>query len=150
MVLPTAHRLCRVAVACVMLAGLGLRTPGKACCGEAVAAVDQAAATSAPEQMSGTGCHYCSKRKATAPAAPDARQGASCPTGAPRDGGGGSGEKEPCERGGCAAVCCHVNAVTTAPPAVAALDAVVLEVAIADQILPARADADAIFHPPRG
>jgi hypothetical protein len=150
MVVPAAHRLCRVAVACVMLAGLALRTPGKACCGEGVAAGDLLAAMTAPAQNSRTGCHHCSKHEPAVRAAPDVQASVSCSTGAARDcGGAGSGKKDPCQRGGCAAVCCHVNAVTTAPPAVAVHDALIFQAAVADQVTPALADRDGIFHPPR-
>ena len=147
MVLLAAHRLCRVALACVMLAGLALRTPGKACCGEVLAAGDLLAPTAAPLRNSGTGCHHCSIQK---PAAPGAQAKASCSTDAARDcGGGGSGKKDSCCGGGCAAVCCHVNAVTTAPPAVAVHDALIFHASVADRVSPDLADRDGIFHPPR-
>jgi hypothetical protein len=144
------HRICRLAVACVMLAGLALRTPGKACCGEGVAMGDPVASTSMTEENPGTGCHHCSKPKATVQAPAGTQADASCSTDAARDcGGEGSGKNDPCRGGGCAAVCCHVNALTTVPPAVAVLDAVVLQVAVADQATPALADREGIFHPPR-
>jgi hypothetical protein len=150
MVLLAAHRLCRVVVACVMLAGLALRTPGKACCGAGVAEGDLLSATSSPAQNSRTGCHHCSKHKPTVQAPPGGQANASCSTAAAREcGGGGAGKKDSCRGGGCAAVCCHVNAVTAAPPAVAALDAMIRPISLAVQVAPARADRDGIFHPPR-
>ena len=143
-----AHRICRVVLACLVLAGLGSRTPGKACCGEGSATTAGELAAAAPVQKAGAGgCNHCSKEDASPPA--PAAEGDSCPSGPARDCDGGPADNDPCNGGACAALCCHLNAVTTAPPAITAVAEVAVEVALGDLPLPPLADGDAIFHPPR-
>ena len=152
MSLPLPHPVCRLMAACLMLACLAGRTPGKVCCGEATPQMDRVAAASAQVQKApapGGACRHCSKHDAPSLSPVTTAQSHSCPTDAADCDGGGSDDKQPCHRGACTAVCCHVSAVTTAPPAVATAGEVPHPFAVADQQVPARADGDAIFHPPR-
>src|SRR5687767_8604162 len=116
---PVSHRVCRLLAACLLLAGLAGRTPGKACCGEVVAA--KARPAEMQTAPAGGACRHCAGDASADP----------CLTHEARHShAGDSDDEQPCRRGACTAVCCHLNALTTSPPAVATLSAVPLQLTV--------------------